>query len=879
MSSTDDSETKARRSEGTAEQEAEPRQDSTARFTPGMLLASRYRIIAPLGKGGMGEVYRADDTRLGQPVALKFLPAAFASESSRLDRLVDEVRIGRQIAHPNVCRLYDIAEADGHHFMVMEYVDGEDLASLLRRIGRLPGDKALEIARGMCAGLAAAHDKGIIHRDLKPANVMIDGRGHARIADFGLAALAGTLGSDMSGTPQYMAPEQLSGGGASLRSDVYALGLVLHEMLTGKRVFEAKSLNELRALHAESKTPGLSTSATDIDPGLDRVIQRCLARDPEDRPPSAREVLLALPGGDPLQAALLAGETPSPEMVAAAGKVGDLRPAVAWTCLIAGLVGLLSLPILAGEVMMFRRISLPRSPESLSDRARDVIARLGYPEAPADSASFFSGDADLLAHFQAQDPTLAREMLSTIRPGPHLFRYRASASSLVSTSWIPTPPWGGPAELGRVRWADPPMDAPGMTGVVLDPHNGRLTAFTAVPPRFHPLPAPGPDPDWTVALKEAGFDPARLQPSESRWASPVDSDRKAAWDGPLPDQPEVVFHIEAAAYRGRLVHFEIQGPWFKAPQADPGESRMLFAVTVFVLLLGCVLLPVAALLVRQNLRLGRGDRKGARSLAAFAMVSLTLANLFRADHTTVPLLELHLLTQIVSQGVYAAAVVWFMYLALEPSVRRRFSHTLISWNRLLGGKFRDPLLGRDVMVGTLAGIVAVLDFGFDAPLVLLGQAPLITSGVGLSSLNAPRHMAYFFLASAAIGVAYSLFTLFTLYLFQSLLRSARLGRLVLFLVILAPSLTLGVGMFPAAVEGSVFAGTIVFVLVRFGFVASSMTWFTAFVLLRTPLTLDVASWYAGRSFAVLGFFALLLCAAFFTSLGGKPLFGKALLDD
>ena len=305
MSAPEDSPTAIRSPDDTAAQ-PEPRSDPAVRFTPGMLLAGRYRIISPLGKGGMGEVYRADDIRLGQPVALKFLPAAVASDSSRLERLVDEVRIGRQISHPNVCRLYDIAEAEGHHFLVMEYVDGEDLASLLRRIGRMPGDKALEIARGICAGLAAAHEKGIIHRDLKPANVMIDGRGHARIADFGLAALAhGVSATDISGTPHYMAPEQLTGQGTTLRSDVYALGLVLHEMLTGKRVFEAKSLGELRALHAETKPPSLSISATDVDPGLDRVIHRCLARDPTDRPASAREVLLSLPGGDPLQASVL----------------------------------------------------------------------------------------------------------------------------------------------------------------------------------------------------------------------------------------------------------------------------------------------------------------------------------------------------------------------------------------------------------------------------------------------------------------------------------------------------------------------------------------------------------------------------------------------
>ncbi len=253
MSATEESSTRIRPADAAGPSAAMHRVDSGARFTPGTLLSGRYRIISPLGKGGMGEVYRADDIRLGHPVALKFLPVAFAADSTRLQHLVDEVRIGRQISHPNVCRLYDIAETEGHHFLVMEYVDGEDLASLLRRIGRLPGGKVLDIARGLCAGLAAAHDKGVIHRDLKPANVMIDGRGQARIADFGLAALAhGEAAAEMSGTPQYMAPEQPTGAGASLRSDVYALGLVMREMLTGKRGFEARSLAELRALHADT---------------------------------------------------------------------------------------------------------------------------------------------------------------------------------------------------------------------------------------------------------------------------------------------------------------------------------------------------------------------------------------------------------------------------------------------------------------------------------------------------------------------------------------------------------------------------------------------------------------------------------------------------
>jgi len=133
-------------------------------------------MVALLGCGGMGEVYRAEDLRLGQPVALKFLPDALAQDRETLEGFYAEVRIGRQVAHRNVCRLYDLIEVDGHHALSMEYVDGEDLASLLRRIGRLPEQKGFEVAREICAGLAAARERGVIHRDLKPANVMFDSR-------------------------------------------------------------------------------------------------------------------------------------------------------------------------------------------------------------------------------------------------------------------------------------------------------------------------------------------------------------------------------------------------------------------------------------------------------------------------------------------------------------------------------------------------------------------------------------------------------------------------------------------------------------------------------------------------------------------------------
>src|SRR5207249_3796086 len=161
-----------------------------ARFLPGAMLSERYRIVGLLGRGGMGEVYRADDLKLGQTVALKFLPKAVSGDESLLARFHAEVRLARQVSHPYVCRIHDIGEVEGRHFISMEYVDGEDLESLLKRIGRLPVDKAIDIGRQLCAGLHAAHEKGVLHRDLKPANVMLDGRGRVRITDFGLAVAA-----------------------------------------------------------------------------------------------------------------------------------------------------------------------------------------------------------------------------------------------------------------------------------------------------------------------------------------------------------------------------------------------------------------------------------------------------------------------------------------------------------------------------------------------------------------------------------------------------------------------------------------------------------------------------------------------------------------
>src|SRR5438309_6915842 len=246
------------------------------RIVPGTLLTDRYRIVALIGRGGMGEVYRAEDLKLDQDVALKFLPEKLVQDGAALARFHREVRIAREISHPNVCRVFDIGEVNGVPFISMEYVDGEDLSTLLRRIGHLPQDKAIDIARQLCAGIAAAHDHGVLHRDLKPANVMLDDRGKVRIMDFGLAGIGTDIqGSEISsGTPAYMAPEQLTGKEVTVQSDIYSLGLVLYELFTGKRAFEASNLNDLLRLREHSSVTSPTRVVHDLDPLVDRVILR-----------------------------------------------------------------------------------------------------------------------------------------------------------------------------------------------------------------------------------------------------------------------------------------------------------------------------------------------------------------------------------------------------------------------------------------------------------------------------------------------------------------------------------------------------------------------------------------------------------------------------
>jgi serine/threonine-protein kinase len=835
-------------------------------WAPGAIVAGRYRLVSLLGRGGMGEVYRADDLTLDQPVALKFLPAGVAADPERLAQFHAELRIARQVSHKNVCRLYDLGDHEGRRFLTMEYVDGEDLATLLRRIGRLPHDKAVDIARQLCAGVAAAHERGVLHRDLKPANVMIDGDGNVRITDFGLAVAAGDSNAVRAGTPQYMAPEQLTGGAASVRTDVYALGLILFEMFTGKRAFDAKTFNELLSLH-ETRTLALPSSMVrDLDPAVERVILRCLEHDPALRPGSALAVAAALPGGDPLAAALAAGETPSPEMVAAAGERSAFSPAIGLSLFAAVILGLLAVAVLSDRVLFIAKIPMEKSVDALEDRARDILQKLGFTDRPADTARGFIVLQDYLRYALRTDHSRTRwDVLSNGFVPTLRFWYRTSPRDLDTQG-----------DAWRVSFGDPPMTVSNMRSLVLD-SEGHLTQFTLVPPQVDEAQTPAPPMDWSRLFDAAGLDINTFKPASSVWVPNGYADERKAWEGPMPGRPDITLRLEAASYRGRAAFFQIVGPWTRnlrqTQEQQGGESIIRFGLFLIVLVLSigtCVL-------ARHNVRTGRGDRRGATRIAVALLTIMLAAWLLDARHSLQPLTEYRNFLKFVADALLNATILWLIYVALEPYVRRYSPDMLMSWTRLLSGRIRDPRVGRDILVGIAAGIlVALIRCGLVLLPPLFGGAPPPPRGINTDFLLSSRHAlsALLQMPPNALfnGMLITLaFALARLLVKQTWLAAAVAGVLLAFVVVSeagTEQLALNIG-FAVAV-------TLVYiiVLVYFGMFTLMLGFLTNFILGQSGLTADLSKIYAPTSIWMLVLVAGMAAFGYYASRAGEPLFGK-----
>jgi hypothetical protein len=698
---------------------------------------------------------------------------------------------------------------------------------------------------------------------------MIDGEGSVRIADFGLAVAAGDVTATHAGTPQYMAPEQLAGGQASVKTDIYALGLVLFELFTGKRAYDAKTLNELVAMHRSGTVSTPSSVVRDLDPAIERVILRCLEHDPALRPRSALAVAAALPGGDPLAAALAAGETPSPEMVAAAGETSALRPAIGLSLLAVIMVGLIATAALSDRTLLIAQIPFAKTPDALEDRAKDIVAKLGYTERPADTARGFFLLNDYIVYVARTDRSPSR--WDGLKSGafPSLrFWYRTSPRALetLGTDWNPT-------------FGDPPMTVSNMVSLMLDTE-GRLTQFTAVPPQVDETPSTATA-DWAKLFDAAGLDRTAFKPATPLWVPNTYTDQRAAWEGPLPGRSDIRLRVEAAAYRGRPAFFQVVGPWTRPArmtQEPPGvTARFLrFGVGLIILAVLCGALALA----RHNLRSGRGDRRGAMRVALSVVVLMTASWILGARHSTELLTEVNsFLDDFLGGQLLNAGIVWLVYISLEPYVRRYCPELLMSWTRLLGGRLRDPRVGRDTLVGIAGGVgitFATLAAMLLPPVLgLAGPPPRTASlqwllGTGNAIAALLRMPSNALLNTLIITLV---FVVMRVIVKRVWLAATIAGAMYGFLI----TSGFGVDMLGLAVALAITLSAIyMVVLVRFGVLAEVVTFFTGYVLGQGLFTADLSKVYASTGMFLLFLVSGLACFGFWASRDREPIFDGVL---
>ncbi len=861
------------------------------RFLPGTVLSGRYRIATLLGRGGMGEVFRADDLKLGQAVALKFLPEELGSDERLNERLLAEIKTARQVAHPNVCRVYDVGEAQGQLFLSMELIEGEDLAGLLKRIGRLPKEKAAQISQQLCAGLAAAHEQGILHRDLKPANVMLDERGRVRITDFGLAGFTEEIRAEeaMAGTPAYMAPEQLAGEGVSIQSDLYALGLLLYELFTGRRPYVGESRAELLEVQRAKAPPTPSSWVEGLDPAIERVILRCLEADPADRPVSARAVAAALPGGDPLAVALEAGETPSPELVAAAGPEGVVSSRTALFCMAAVVAGLLFKAHWTPKESLVGLVSWNKPAAALASDARELLVEIGYSD-PLDADWRFVMDQGYMEHLERTDASADRwRPLEEPDQLALRFVYRQSPHNLVPLGWT-----------GQVRYDLPGYgsshDPPAREGdaLVITDLRSHLRYLRVVSGRTGPAPDPGGVADATKLFQAAGLDITTFQPTVPVGRLPVYAEQRLAWIGHLEDAGGHEIRVETAFLGSRPVFFECVYPFRsygerparaagstegKRVQEDGLLKRILWAAFILSIFV------VPGLLALRNLRSGRGDRRGAARLATFVFVVRLGWWVLAGHHVPELWSELDLLAGALARSLFVSAAAWILYVAIEPHARRVWPRTLVSWSRLLEGRLGDPLVGRDLLfaltISALSAPIGLLYFlvprwlSWPSPPIPIPHRAWTFFAPSADPLLGARDAAAQVGAALMGGVWAALSILALLIVLLALFRKRWLALSVLVVFIALNHWTVHftdyhwLGITVGLLSATLFC----LILVRFGLLAVTVVVFNDLLFWTSPLTDDPSAPYFGTSLFALAVMAALAAYAAWIAVGRRRWLG------
>lgn len=821
------------------------------RYATGHLIAERYRIVSLMGEGAMGRVYRAEDLSLNLTVALKFLPRLHGLDPTWKRRVAREVKLARAVSHPNVCRVYDLTEVDGIPVISMEFVDGEDLGALLRRIGRLTGDRAVEIARQLCVGLAASHIHGVLHRDLKPSNVMLDRKGNVRITDFGLAAIAGSVerAEIRAGTPKYMAPEQISGVSVTERSDIYSLGLVLYEMFSGKSAFKADGPIEYLRLHRTQEPAPPSSLAPEIDPRVEAVILACLRKDPEERPESALRVAAALPGGDLLAAALAAGQIPTREMVAVAAAEGVIdRRKILRVAAAALALFIVALPLGLGTHPITKNGGA-KSPDALVEKAREIASSAGLDDAPIDFEARFMSSAEVEISTSVATASGTPVALATADAEVH-FCYRESRMGPLPRSWD---------LLGFIMPGSEPIrlspSAAGVTTIILDGF-GRLVFFESPWAPGSPAGPAGSPANWEALVRASGHDPASLIPTESRTIPPGWHDQHQAHLSRSNALGRAPVRIETANCQDRMQYFAVLSDSSAKPTSHRASSADRWTFLKAIRNAVFLLVLVAALPNAWKNWRNRGDVVGAVRVGGF-IFAIRLVALLVSIHGISPDPELiENVARSTAGALCEAMIVSLLYLALETHVRRLWPRTLGSWSRLLEGRFRGPFLGRDVLVGCLVGnFWAVLTF-LDRkipPWMGWNARPQLRLDQGLNDLLGARFALAGLLDSLRSSIYQSMLMLCVL-LIATWMTARRkwLALPVAWLIgslMYAPAATHPVTAWTLYAFGGVAIG--VYVLIQYGVVSLLTAFLVTLMFGVFPITLSQGAWYAGYGYFVM----------------------------
>lgn len=828
-------------------------------FAPGTLIAGRYVLSCLLGNGGLGVVYRAYDQVLQKPVALKFFRSSLISDRHQL--VQREVALSQRVSHVNVCRVHDLNIEHDPRFLSMEYIDGEDLDRTLQRVGRILESRALQMASEIAAGLAAAHAMGVLHRDLKPQNIMIDGAGVSRITDFGLGSLVHAHdASDLAGgTFRYMAPELVYGEEATTKSDLFSLGIVFYELYTGIHPLDSQPHDRISW---DSIVPP-SELVPDIDENVERTIMSCLARLPASRPDSAESVCRRLHG----ESIPSSGSDALDDPHASTRTIRSLA--------IAAVIAIFASWLAAPHFRLLnqRRIANPHL-EAYRQTAIDILhsqsRRVELQEGLV--ASGVAYDAPFVNDRTAPGQTLS-------------YWYRQSDQPLRPQRFV----LSRDQHTVRTSFEDPAWNRLAMVGVRIN-LNGRLVEYRAFP-RLPPQPGAATSViDELSSNSSDGVVPSLVSAANHDPVSEPSLDSLSSLDALFqfagldrnqyePTLEELAAHSgptmlaslgSTQVYRARSSHgsdesaevlvqqvgrdvvsFRVQPRIAVQSARSPVNGKKWHSLLHVGFMLSGI---IGCLLARRNAARQQIDRRVAwrSSLTIFGFA--WVGWYFTASHSLVFEAEFQLIQFGVANAIFWAATQWFLFMSLEPFLRKGNPESLTSWMRLFHGKWRDPLVARDLLLGSAIGssLIPVLGTLHHLGRAALGWTPRFEiPPLELLAISDRSGM----LALVANSVVNSFYSAILL-LFLHRICCRTLGHPIAGSLASWLTLTWFMGCrYDAGVTPitdylawyaymSLWAGVFLLVIERLGLLATvaMLTFFQA--MLYTPGTLDWSLWYA-----------------------------------